>query len=277
MLAGQTSIDGGELVFEKGARIALHDQRPPRERDLSLRDYVLVGLQRADRARGASSRVLEQAMAEGDERAIEQYAGVQARFETVGGYTWREGVTNVVHGLGFVDADLDRPLSTFSGGELTRGSLARVLASRPDLLLLDEPTNHLDIESLEWLEETLVGLDAAIVLVAHDRWFLEAVGTCVLEVEAGRTRFFKGPWHAWRKEQAARELALGKAIARQEAEIARMERFVERFAAKASKATPGAGPRQEAEQARGRADHARPARHARRSASSSRSPSARAG
>ncbi len=235
MLAGQTSIDGGELVFEKGARIALHDQRPPRERDLSLRDYVLSGCSEPIELEQQLAR-LEQLMGEGDERAIEQYAGVQARFETVGGYTWREGVTNVVHGLGFVDADLDRPLSTFSGGELTRGSLARVLASRPDLLLLDEPTNHLDIESLEWLEETLVGLDAAIVLVAHDRWFLEAVGTCVLEVEAGRTRFFKGPWHAWRREQAARELALGKAIARQEAEIARMERFVERFAAKATKA-----------------------------------------
>ena len=235
MLAGQTSVDGGELVLEKGARIALHDQRPPRERDLSLRDYVLSGCSEPIELEQRLA-VLEQAMGEGDERAIEQYAGVQARFETVGGYTWREGVTNVVHGLGFVDADLDRPLSTFSGGELTRGSLARVLASKPDLLLLDEPTNHLDIESLEWLEETLVGLDAAVILVAHDRWFLEAVGTCVLEIEAGRSRFFKGPWHAWRKEQAARELALGKAIARQEAEIARMERFVERFAAKASKA-----------------------------------------
>ena len=235
MLAGQTSVDGGELVLEKGARIALHDQRPPRERDLSLRDYVLSGCTEPIELEARLAQ-LEQAMGEGDERAMEQYAGVQARFEIVGGYTWREGVTNVVHGLGFVDEDLDRPLSTFSGGELTRGSLARVLASKPDLLLLDEPTNHLDIESLEWLEETLVGLDAAVILVAHDRWFLEAVGTCVLEIEAGRSRFFKGPWHAWRKEQAARELALGKAIARQEAEIARMERFVERFAAKASKA-----------------------------------------
>ena len=79
-------------------------------------------------------------------------------------------------------------------------------------------------------------LDAAVVLVAHDRWFLEAVGTCVLEIEAGRTRFFNGPWHAWRREQAAREIALGKAIAKQQAEIERMERFVERFRYKATKA-----------------------------------------
>jgi ATP-binding cassette subfamily F protein 3 len=137
-----------------------------------------------------------------------------------------------VRGLGFRDdADLDRSLDTFSGGELTRGSLARALAGDPDLLLLDEPTNHLDIESLEWLEQHLTSLDAAIVLVAHDRWFLEAVGTSVLELEAGRGRFFAGPWHAWRKEKAARELALGRAIERQQAEIERLERFVTRFRA----------------------------------------------
>ncbi len=129
-----------------------------------------------------------------------------------------------------------RALDTFSGGQLTRASLARALATNADVLLLDEPTNHLDIESLEWLEQTLVSLDAAVVLVAHDRWFLEAVGTSVLELEAGRSRFFAGSWHAWRREQAAREIALGKAIDRQQAEIARMERFIERFRYKATKA-----------------------------------------
>jgi ATP-binding cassette subfamily F protein 3 len=167
---------------------------------------------------------------------MKAYAGVQARFESVGGYTWRERANEYLHGLGFVDADLDRALSTFSGGQLTRASLARALAAEPDLLLLDEPTNHLDVESLEWLETTLIGLDAAIMLVAHDRWFLEAVGTAVLEMEAGRTRYFSGTWTNWRKEQAAREMALGRAIEKQQAEIARMEAFVERFRAKASKA-----------------------------------------
>ena len=235
MLTAETSVDGGEIVLEKGLRLALHDQRPPRERGLSLREYVLSGLREPLELEAELGR-MEQAMAQGDERAMERYAGVQARFEAAGGYTWRDSATAMIHGLGFVDADLDRPLSTFSGGELTRASLARALAARPGLLLLDEPTNHLDIESLEWLEETLVGLDAAVILVAHDRWFLEAVGTCVLELEAGRSRFFSGPWHAWRKEQAAREIALGKAIGKQQAEIERMERFVERFRAKATKA-----------------------------------------
>jgi ATP-binding cassette, subfamily F, member 3 len=235
MLAGEASIDGGELVFSKGVRVVLHDQRPPRERSVTLRDYVLSARVEPLQLE-AQLRALEERMAAGDEKAMHSYADVQARFEAVGGYTWRERANQYLHGLGFVDADLDRELKTFSGGQLTRASLARALAAEPDLLLLDEPTNHLDIESLEWLEETLTGLDAAIMLVAHDRWFLEAVGNAVLEMEAGRTRYFKGTWTAWRKEQAARELALGRAIEKQQAEIARMEAFVERFRAKATKA-----------------------------------------
>jgi ATP-binding cassette subfamily F protein 3 len=235
MLSGETSIDGGELVVGKGVRVTLHDQRPPRERDVSLRDYVLSAC-REPLELEAQLAELEQAMATGDEAAMTRYADVYARFEAAGGYGWREAANSVVHGLGFVDDDLGRPLRTFSGGQLTRASLARALAAQPDLLLLDEPTNHLDIESLEWLEQTLVGLDAAVIMVAHDRWFLEAVGTSVLEIEAGRARFFNGTWAQWRREQAARELALGRAIEKQQAEIARMERFVERFRYKATKA-----------------------------------------
>jgi ATP-binding cassette subfamily F protein 3 len=234
MLAGETSVDGGELSFAKDVRIALHNQRPrdPDGGDRSLRDYVLSG---AKDLLALEERLaeLEHAMAEGatDNATLEAYATAQTRLEHAGGYNWRESVNATLHGLGFRDEHLDRSLETFSGGELTRASLARALAGDPDLLLLDEPTNHLDIESLEWLESHLQNLDAAVVLVAHDRWFLEAVGTSVLELEAGRGRFFKGTWHAWRKEKAARELALGRAIEKQEAEIARLERFVDRFRA----------------------------------------------
>jgi ATP-binding cassette subfamily F protein 3 len=232
MLAGESSVDEGQLVFQKGARVALHDQRPPRERDLSLRDYVLGGCADLVALEEDLAR-LETAMGEGasDAATLEKYSTAQARLDHAGGYGWREQALSVVRGLGFRDPDLDRPLATFSGGELTRGSLARALAGDPDLLLLDEPTNHLDVESIEWLEGRLQRTDAAVVLVAHDRWFLEAVGTAVLELEGGRSRFFAGPWHAWRKERAARELALGRAIERQEAEIARLERFVDRFRA----------------------------------------------
>jgi ATP-binding cassette subfamily F protein 3 len=233
MLAGEATADTGEVVLAKGAKVALHDQRPPRERDTSLRDYVLSGARELVAIEQELER-LEQAMAGGahDEATLNRYAEAQARLEHAGGYRWRERALATLHGLGFRDdVDLGRSLDTFSGGELTRASLGRALAGDPDLLLLDEPTNHLDITALEWLEQHLVALDAAIVLVAHDRWFLEAVGTSVLELEGGRGRFFPGPWHAWRREKAARELALGRAIERQQAEIARLERFVTRFRA----------------------------------------------
>jgi ATP-binding cassette subfamily F protein 3 len=235
MLAGETSVDGGELSFEKGCKVALHDQRPPRDRELSLRDYILGGCGDLIAVEHDLAR-LAQEMADGHAAAFDAYSRAEARLEHAGGWTWRDRATAMVRGLGFTEEDLDRQLKTFSGGELTRASLARALAGDPDLLLLDEPTNHLDIESLEWLEKTLVSLDAAIVLVAHDRWFLEAVGTAVLELEAGRSRFFPGTWTQWRKEQAAREIALGRAIDKQQAEIVRLERFVERFRAKATKA-----------------------------------------
>src|SRR5438105_179900 len=237
MLAGESAIDRAELSVAKGARVALHDQRPPRERAIALREYVLSGCaEELQIERELAQLEASMAAGEADETLLSRYARAQARLEARGGYLWRDRASAMAHGLGFAEDDLERPLGTFSGGELTRASLARALATGADLLLLDEPTNHLDIDSLEWLEQTLQGLDAAIVLVAHDRWFLEAVGTAVLELEAGRSRFFAGSWHQWRKERAARELALGRAIEAQRAEIARMERFIERFRYKASKA-----------------------------------------
>jgi ATP-binding cassette subfamily F protein 3 len=236
-LAGETSLQGGELAFQKGTRVALHDQRPPLQRGLSLRDYVLAGA--ADLvAVEEELRTLEQAMASGDhgEATLRRYAEAQSRLEHAGGYAWRDRAAAVVRGLGFADADLDRQLDTFSGGELTRASLARALGGDPDLLLLDEPTNHLDVDSLEWLERELQSLDAGVLIVAHDRWFLEAVTNAVLELEGGRSLFFAGPWHAWRREKAERAQHLAKTTQRVEVDIARLERFVERFRYKKSKA-----------------------------------------
>ena len=193
MLSGESGIDGGELTFAKDVRVALHDQRPPRDRDLSLRDYVLGGC-RDLLALEEKLATLEAAMAEGavDSATLDAYASAQARLEHAGGYNWREAVNATLHGLGFRDEHLDRSLETFSGGELTRASLARALAGDPDLLLLDEPTNHLDIAALEWLETHLQTLDASIVLVAHDRWFLEAVGTAVLGTRGRAVEVLQG-------------------------------------------------------------------------------------
>src|SRR5215470_9508400 len=203
ILSGETEKHGGELAFQKGTRVALHDQRPPLDRDLTLREYVLSGA-RDLVATEQELQQLEQAMANGahDQATLDRYSEAQAR--------------------------------TFSGGELTRASLARSLGGDPDLLLLDEPTNHLDVASLEWLERELQSIDAAVLLVAHDRWFLEAVTNAVLELEAGRSTYFAGPWHNWRREKAARLAAATTAAQRIDVDIARLERFVERFRYKKS-------------------------------------------
>ncbi|HEX2044550.1 MAG TPA: ABC-F family ATP-binding cassette domain-containing protein [Gaiellaceae bacterium] len=237
MLTGELGADGGELAREKGTRVALHDQRPPLERALTLREYVVDGARDLVSAEHELRR-LEEAMAAGDHRpeTLAGYGRAQARLEHAGGYAWREHAAGVVRGLGFADGDLDRRLATFSGGELTRASLARALAGDPDLLLLDEPTNHLDVGSIEWLEAELTSLDAAVILVAHDRWFLEAATNATLELEAGRATYFRGPWHAWRREKAERALHAQRTAERISGDIERLERFVARFRYKKTKA-----------------------------------------
>ena len=236
-IAGETSIQGGKLAFAKGTRVALHDQRPPLDFDVTLREYALSGARDLLEVE-AELRRLEAAMAAGahDNGTLRRYAEAQSSLEHAGGWAWRDRAAASVRGLGFVDDELDRALGTFSGGELTRASLARALAGSPDLLLLDEPTNHLDVQNLEWLERELETLDAAVILVAHDRWFLEAVTTSVLELSPGGAHYFSGPWHEWRKEKAARATAAGKTADRVSVDIARLERFVERFRYKKSKA-----------------------------------------
>jgi ATP-binding cassette subfamily F protein 3 len=236
-IAGETSLQGGKLAFAKGTRIALHDQRPPLEFDITLREYALSGARDLLDVEDDLRR-LETAMSDGahDQATLRRYAEAQARLEHAGGWAWRDRAAAAVRGLGFAEVDLDRRLGTFSGGELTRASLARALAGSPDLLLLDEPTNHLDVQNLEWLERELESVDAAVILVAHDRWFLEAVTTSVLELSPGGAHYFSGPWHEWRQEKASRATAAGRTADRMSVDIARLERFVERFRYKKSKA-----------------------------------------
>jgi ATP-binding cassette, subfamily F, member 3 len=236
-IAGETSLQGGKLAFAKGTRVALHDQRPPLEFEITLREYALSGARDLLEVESELRR-LETAMSEGahDEATLRRYSEAQARLEHAGGWAWRDRAAAAVRGLGFTDDALDRPLGTFSGGELTRASLARALAGSPDLLLLDEPTNHLDVQNLEWLERELETIDAGVILVAHDRWFLEAVTTSVLELAPGGAHYFSGPWHEWRQEKAARATAAGKVADRVSVDIVRLERFVERFRYKKDKA-----------------------------------------
>jgi ATP-binding cassette, subfamily F, member 3 len=232
ILAGEVGADAGEIGFPRNARIALHDQRPPRAAQKTLAGYVGEGL--AD-IHAAEERLaaLERQMAAGDhgDDTLRAYAAAQSALERAGGYAWHARLSSILRGLGFSDADADRDLVTFSGGELTRASLARALASNPDLLLLDEPTNHLDLASLEWLERELVTLDASILLVSHDRWFLESVTTAVVEIEDGRARTFPGKYSDYRREKAMAIAQQAEQFERQQADLARLQRFVDKWRA----------------------------------------------
>ena len=212
-----------------GTRVALHDQRPPLAGADTLGSYVGAGAAKAEQLE-AELRELEARMAEHPTDAVlRRYDTAQREFERAGGYAWRTRLEAVARGLGFSPADLDRPLRTFSGGELTRASLVRALAAEPDVLLLDEPTNHLDTDAIEWLEAHLAALDAGVVFVSHDRWFLESVATGVLEIDRGRGRYEKGSYSNWRRVKAERIAAQTGAFERQQEELAHLQRFVDRF------------------------------------------------
>ena len=229
ILAGELTADQGEISMPPGTRVALHDQRPPLAGSDTLGSYVGAGAAKAEQLE-AELRELEARMAEHPTDAVlRRYDTAQREFERAGGYAWRTRLESVARGLGFSPADLDRPLRTFSGGELTRASLVRALAAEPDVLLLDEPTNHLDTDAIEWLEAHLAALDAGVVFVSHDRWFLESVATGVLELDRGRGRYEKGSYSNWRRVKAERIAAQTGAFDRQQEELAHLQRFVDRF------------------------------------------------
>jgi len=232
ILAGQMPADSGTVSLPRGATIALHDQRPPLGVDLSLGEYVAQGMKAAQQAEARLAE-LEARMSAGDasEEVLAGYERAQEALERAGGYSWRSWIERVLRGLGIDEDQLPRPLSGFSGGELTRASLARSLVSRPEVLLLDEPTNHLDIGAVEWLERTIADLGATVLLVSHDRWFLESVATGVLEIEGGRGRVWPMGYSAFRRERALAIDRQGAEAERQSAEIARLERFVIRWRA----------------------------------------------
>jgi ATP-binding cassette subfamily F protein 3 len=231
-IVGEIDADAGELGKPRSYRIALHDQRPPIAGAHTLGSYVGEGLADVHAAEDRL-RELERRMAEGDgsEDVLRAYAHAQSELESVGGYAWRARFEEILRGLSFNVEDAERPLGSFSGGELTRASLARVLAAQPDLLLLDEPTNHLDLRALEWLEDQLTALSCSILLVSHDRWFLERVATGVLELEFGRGKHYAMGYSSYRREKALALANQADAFERQQAEIARLQRFVDKFRA----------------------------------------------
>ncbi|MGH7375148.1 MAG: ABC-F family ATP-binding cassette domain-containing protein, partial [Candidatus Rokuibacteriota bacterium] len=167
---------------------------------------------------------------------IDAYGEIQHRFEALGGYRLEAEAKVILGGLGFEPDAGHRPLAEFSGGWRMRAALARLLLLRPDLLLLDEPTNHLDLESLQWLENFLAAYEGSVVIVSHDRYFLNRMVTAIADVAGGSVTLYQGDYDHFLIEREARQ-ALREAQARNQAKrVAEIERFIERFRYKASKA-----------------------------------------
>jgi ATP-binding cassette subfamily F protein 3 len=170
------------------------------------------------------------------ETMLTRYAELQEEFRRSEGYAIELKVSTVLRGLGFSDADLDKRTETFSGGWQMRIALARLLLGRPGLLLLDEPTNHLDLDARNWLEEYLVDYPHAVILVSHDRYFLDAVVTRVTEIGMRTLTDYVGNYSAFEKERDARAERLRQTKKEQDDEIERMEAFINRFRYQATKA-----------------------------------------
>lgn len=168
---------------------------------------------------------------------IEQMNDLQHHFQVLGGYEMEEKMERILKGLGFDSSDFSRKVSEFSGGWQMRIELAKILLQQPDLILLDEPTNHLDIESIMWLENFLINYNGAIMMISHDRSFLDKITNRTIEITNGRIEDYKAPYSKYLELRQERREKLESAARNQEKQIAQIERNIERFRAKASKAS----------------------------------------
>ncbi len=240
VMAGRQGADEGTVTTARDAVIGYLEQEAI---EMAGRTVLEEALTAAEHVTSLEHRLkvlaedLEDAEpGEEQERALAEYGRLHERFEALGGYTIESDARAVLFGLGFKEADLGRDTDEFSGGWQMRLALAKLLLRQPDVLLLDEPTNHLDLESVTWLEGFLRAYEGAIVLVSHDRAFMEALVDHVAEIDLGKVTVYTGSYSEF---EAARALALEQLTAAYEAqqkEIAHMEAFVERFRYKNTKA-----------------------------------------
>ncbi|MFH1892747.1 MAG: ABC-F family ATP-binding cassette domain-containing protein [Candidatus Zixiibacteriota bacterium] len=228
ILLGELSADAGELARAKGVRIGYLPQEVRLDKSLTLLDEVTDAFSHLI---GMKKRIeeLELIIASGADKAIlTEYGHLQERFEREGGFTYQSRIEDALTGLGFLEEEFQKPLNLFSGGEKSRAYLAKLLLSLPDILLLDEPTNHLDISSTEWLESYLIELDAAVIIVSHDRLFLNRTTKLTLDFRPDRIEEYAGNFDFYLKERKARQEQQSKLYQRQKEEILRIEDFIQR-------------------------------------------------
>ena len=240
IVMGTETPDEGTVSFQKGTTVGYLEQ----EAKLAGHDTALEEVMASAteiRSLGARISELEAQIAnagEGDglESLLDEYGHAQDRFERLGGYELESRARAILCGLGFPVGDLDKPAEDFSGGWQMRISLSKLLLRHPDLLLLDEPTNHLDLESVKWLEQFLAGYDGAVLLVSHDRAFMDACVSHVAALENRRLTTYTGNYSSYLRQREDNLEQLRAKRAAQEREIAHMQVFVDKFRYKPTKA-----------------------------------------
>lgn len=241
IIAGQMSYDSGDIIIPKGIRIGYLEQHTGLQSTLSIWGEMMTIFEPL-REQEKTLRILETKMADPAvyenadtyAKVMAEYDQLQHDFKDAGGYQYEADARAVLHGMQFYPEDFDKPIASLSGGQRTRLALAKLLLSKPDLLILDEPTNHLDIETLSWLETYLKGYDGAILIVSHDRYFLDQVVSTVYEVSRTRVTKFVGNYSAYLDEKAKNYERDMKMYERQMDEKAKLEEFVQKNIARAS-------------------------------------------
>jgi ATP-binding cassette, subfamily F, member 3 len=239
IIAGHLSHDGGEIIKPKGVSIGYLAQNTGLESSLSIWDEMLTVFESL-RSMEKSLRQLEVSMSDPAamedstryDRILKEYDELQVRFKEQGGYQYEADIRSILHGLNFHNNSL--MISSLSGGQKTRLALGKLLLTKPDILILDEPTNHLDIDTLTWLEQYLQGYDGAILIVSHDRYFLDKVVTQVYEVSRKQIQKFIGNYSAYLDQKAANYERDLKLYEKQQQEVANLQDFIQRNLARAS-------------------------------------------
>ena len=229
MITGELPSDSGEAVLAKGKTLGYLAQH----QDLTSSRSIFEELQKVkqplldmeEKIRGLELK-MKGASGEELENLLAQYSRLSHDFESANGYAWKSEITGVLKGLGFEEDEFQKPISALSGGQKTRVFLGKLLLSKPDLIMLDEPTNHLDMESIAWLETYLINYPGAVIIVAHDRYFLDRVVPKIIELDGGKASVFQGNYTAYSEKRAMLREAKMKAWLNQQQEIRHQEEVI---------------------------------------------------
>lgn len=229
IITGEYEADSGEVVLQKGASMGYLSQvidvtshRTIYEEMLDAKKEIINMEQKIHALEQDISRLSGEEL----EKTMENYSRLTDRFEKANGYAWKSEIVGVLKGLGFTESEFDTPIHTLSGGQKTRVALSRILLTQPDIILLDEPTNHLDMEAIRWLETFLSNYRGAVLIVSHDRYFLDRVVSKVIEIEGGNSQTFLGNYSQYAEKKKAQRDAQMKLYLNQQQEIKHQEEVI---------------------------------------------------